>query len=599
MNTEQIFETALKQLSSSVEPTVLIVRPSGVENAHDIRKDIIVKLVETQGFVELNVHNLIREENERHTEIGREITSLVSAGKTIPNDLIVKMLRKIIYSGIEDRNKFILTDFPDNRESAEDFEAQCSTIKAVILACGPDQKIEIVDNALDQDSIDAMFQKGNRLKPLRGWDETLFKEQLGNKVDWAIVKGESLSGKTTVAKMIAESTKGKVLDLRTIAEAIRPRLAGDEGEFEGRIPDAEVEKDVKKIIMDDMERGDKFLYLFDGLYHETVEASIAFLTGAFGAPTQLITTTAIQSEIVRRFKEGKEMGEADELGEEDQQELKDRAAAAQKEAEQMQAALAQFGDRVKEISLDTGVSKETLTSELRSQFCVKVIIVNHDKKLNVDVICSNLSIKYNMLYISVYQLIKQEIESNTEMGKKLTLTKMQKQVDLRSHSDDPFCESQYSAAHFDQGLVIQLVQQKIAESRTNQKFVLLEGLCNSNKLSDANDQLQLRFMDEFFCIEKNIGEVSAVINLSDREDKTTFEVAQDDIREPIEEVKEEVKKQDVDEDGNPIEDAPADDANPDEEKKPSWNPNNYRWTLTNGKARNLPQLCREYRSGKI
>ena len=178
-----------------------------------------------------------------------------------------------------------------------------------------------------------MFQKGNRLKPLRGWDETLFREQLGNKVDWAIVKGESLSGKTTVAKMIAESTKGKVLDLRTIAEAIRPRLAGDEGEFEGRIPDAEVEKDVKKIIMDDMERGDKFLYLFDGLYHETVEASIAFLTGAFGAPTQLITTTAIQSEIVRRFKEGKEMGEADELGEEDQQELKDRAAAAQKEAE--------------------------------------------------------------------------------------------------------------------------------------------------------------------------------------------------------------------------------------------------------------------------
>lgn len=181
---------------------------------------------------------------------------------------------------------------------------------------------------MHEDSIDAFFQKGNRLKPLKGWDETLFREQLGNKVDWAIVKGESLSGKTTVAKMIAESTKGKVLDLRTIAEAIRPRLATDEGEFEGRIPDAEVEKDVKKIVMDDMERGEKFLYLFDGQYHETVDAAVAFLTGAFGAPTQLITTTAIQSEIVKRFKEGKEMAEADELGEEDQQELKDRQAAA-------------------------------------------------------------------------------------------------------------------------------------------------------------------------------------------------------------------------------------------------------------------------------
>jgi len=148
-------------------------------------------------------------------------------------------------------------------------------------------------------------------------------------------------------------------------------------------------------------------------------------------------------------------------------------------------------------------------------------------------------------------------------------------------------------------VVIQLVQQKIAESRTNQKFVLLEGLCNSNKLSNANSQLELRFMDEFFSIEKNIGEVSAVISLSDKEDKTTFEVGNDDIQEPIEEVKEEAKKADVDEDGNPIDDPPADDANPDEEKKPVWKPTDYRWTLTNGKARNLPQLCREYRSGKI
>jgi hypothetical protein len=106
-------------------------------------------------------------------------------------------------------------------------------------------------------------------------------------------------------------------------------------------------------------------------------------------------------------------------------------------------------------------------------------------------------------------------------------------------------------------------------------------------------------MDEFFSIEKNIGEVSAVISLSDKEDKTTFEVGNDDIQEPIEEVKEEAKKADVDEDGNPIDDPPADDNNPDEEKKPAWKPTDYRWTLTNGKARNLPQLCREYRSGKI
>jgi len=97
---------------------------------------------------------LIKDENERHTEIGTEILSLVSAGKQISNDLIVKMLRKIIYSGIEERNKFILTDFPDSRDQAQDFEANCSMIKAVILAAGPEERVDIIDNALHDDSID-------------------------------------------------------------------------------------------------------------------------------------------------------------------------------------------------------------------------------------------------------------------------------------------------------------------------------------------------------------------------------------------------------------------------------------------------------------
>ena len=72
-------------------------------------------LIDTQGYFELDVNALIRDENERKTEIGVEVLSRVSAGKVISPDLIVKMLKKIIYSGI-DRDKFILTGFPDTNE---------------------------------------------------------------------------------------------------------------------------------------------------------------------------------------------------------------------------------------------------------------------------------------------------------------------------------------------------------------------------------------------------------------------------------------------------------------------------------------------------
>lgn len=55
---------------------------------------------------------MIREENERKTAIGLEFLSMVSSGKIIPAEMIVRMLRKIIYSNQEDK-RFILTSFPD------------------------------------------------------------------------------------------------------------------------------------------------------------------------------------------------------------------------------------------------------------------------------------------------------------------------------------------------------------------------------------------------------------------------------------------------------------------------------------------------------
>lgn len=73
VNTEQNFDQAFKQLSCFVEPTVLLVRPGGAANSYDARGEIIKTLKETKGFIELNVFQLIKEETERHTEVGREI----------------------------------------------------------------------------------------------------------------------------------------------------------------------------------------------------------------------------------------------------------------------------------------------------------------------------------------------------------------------------------------------------------------------------------------------------------------------------------------------------------------------------------------------
>jgi len=84
-------------------------------------------------------------------------------------------------------------------------------------------------------------------------------------------------------------------------------------------------------------------------------------------------------------------------------------------------------------------------------------------------------------------------------------------------------EIDYSAVHFDLDLVVELIKHTIQQVRKGQKFILLEGFCNSGKLIFDDDRFELRYMDELFMIEKHIGEVQAVIGLQFNSDKEYIE----------------------------------------------------------------------------
>ena len=597
VSTEQNFDQAFKQLCSYVEPTVLLVRPGGNPDSFEKRSQIIEELKQSKGFKELNVFALIKEETERNTEVGREISEQISAGKDQTRDLdhlIVRMLKKNIYSGIESRDKFILTDFPDTIKQAQEFEMACSRLTAIIFAAGGDSSspiVEIIDNGISIESIDSLLQKEHRLKMMRSWDESTFNEHLGSRTEWAIVMGQSLSGKSLVAKLIAENTKGKVIDVAAVAEAIRPRLETEEGPFEGPIPAAEVEKDISALISADRDAGERYFYLIDGQHHETVEEAATFLLNTLGRPAYLINCQADAKEIEGRFKTKNEITE--DLGEEDAQALKDKAAKAIEDMQKLRTCWDSIINRVTQIEFDTGCSKESLIAEIRSKFCAKVILVNHERRFSVDTACSNLAIKYNLIYMSVYQLIKKEVLAQTPLGRALEASNRPKGLDFGPVivKSDPFDEHKWSAAHFDQNLVMQLVQEKIQETRTNQRFILLEGLCNSSKLESRDERLQLRTMDEFFAIQRNIGEVVGVIGLQNEKESQQFEIPDDMIEMPVvEETKEEVK---VDGEGGEGEEA-APEGEEGEAKKPAWKHTDYKWTVTNGNSKNLPQLFKDY-----
>jgi hypothetical protein len=153
IDTEQIYSNTFKQVCKIIEPIVIHIRAGGSIN--DFRKSMVEKLQQI-GFVVLEVNNLISEEGQRRTAIGQEFSNLLAAGKSFPSDIIVRLLRKIIYSG-DDRKRFILSSFPDIIEQAKEFERSCAEISAIIYPTSTDQVIEIKNNNLNLFSIDSLF----------------------------------------------------------------------------------------------------------------------------------------------------------------------------------------------------------------------------------------------------------------------------------------------------------------------------------------------------------------------------------------------------------------------------------------------------------
>lgn len=235
IDTTEGFEQTFQKICEIVEPTVIHIRVDSVST--DLRQEMIQNLVENHGFVNLDVNILIKDENERKTEIGLEFLSMTSLGKNITGEMIVRMLKKIIYSGQDDRNKFILTSFPDIIDHAREFEKSCGHITAMIYAVCKEPIVEIKNNNLSVFNLDAMFQKNYKLRIIDEWNYRTFQEKLGNKIDYGVVHGRTLSGKTEVCSQIKKLLGYKVIDMKQIVEDVKKKLGTEDEPFEGDVTD--------------------------------------------------------------------------------------------------------------------------------------------------------------------------------------------------------------------------------------------------------------------------------------------------------------------------------------------------------------------------
>ena len=265
----------MEEIYRHIEPTVINVRPG--KNSDGLQATIIEKLSADHGYVNLDVTDLTSAEMERNTVIGQEFIKIVKADKNIPANMIVRMLNKIVYCGQRSLDKFILCNFPEQIDQVKEFEASCSKIAAIVYPTNNGPTVEISNKELPMFTIESLFQKEFRLKTMNEWSFQLFNEKLGNKIEFGLLVGKSLSGKSVVAKLLSENNGYTIIEMAKISEEAKSRLGTEEEPFEGDVPISEVEADIVALINEAKNSGKRTKFVFDGYIHSTEEAFLTFI----------------------------------------------------------------------------------------------------------------------------------------------------------------------------------------------------------------------------------------------------------------------------------------------------------------------------------
>lgn len=114
ISTDAAFKVSFKNICAQVEPIIVSVRASGSKEATSAKNDILAGL-QKEKYIALEVNDLIQLEVQRQTEVGLAIQELLNDGKNVWSEPahIVTILKRIIFSGIDCNDKFLLIGFPD------------------------------------------------------------------------------------------------------------------------------------------------------------------------------------------------------------------------------------------------------------------------------------------------------------------------------------------------------------------------------------------------------------------------------------------------------------------------------------------------------
>lgn len=536
-NSERVaLKTLLEKASESIRPEVLIVRAH--EKSSDLLESVVADLTQHGGYVHLNVSSLRKEQINRRTEVGRQMLECLKKGKIIPVECTISMLRQLIYSGSHQK-KFVITRFPEEVFQLQEFEATCSRVLWEFYLHPPQ---EPPFAAPGEGGIETYMNAGHRLTVTSSFSVADLEKYYGRSLQYVLVDGPKLSGKTTVAKGIAERYGYKLVDAAGMSEELKKKLATEENPAESITVTFE---QLVEFVAETFDRREnrKEKYVLDLFPLETAE-HIDLLLNALGLPTHFLRLECPIDYIKGRYKI---LNGVQDLGEDQIAELDKGFSLYEECRAKLDRLKDDVGVQCHEVK--TFVSPDKTFQQIDSVLGAKLILLKSEEE-NVDKILEKLAIRYGYLYLNTMELIKQNITENTAIGQELRQTRKPKELREAYRSA---AELEYSAAHYDLPAVLAMLRTAVEECRTTQTVILVNNLLSSHKLESPNDQLNVRPMDELFMVSKTLGKVLTVLSLSRDEYDVTEDLTKAEALPPRPVEKVEEKKEEDEEEAAPVE----------------------------------------------
>src|SRR2546427_6557928 len=100
-----------------------------------------VRLAEHFGVPHISTGDILRRQVAEKTDLGKKAEKYVRAGKLVPDDLVIEMVRKR-FKQKDARKGFILDGFPRTREQAEALDKMVKVDAALLLFLDPEDLIK-------------------------------------------------------------------------------------------------------------------------------------------------------------------------------------------------------------------------------------------------------------------------------------------------------------------------------------------------------------------------------------------------------------------------------------------------------------------------